>query len=106
MVKVKFIEPDGTAHELEVTTGRTLMQAAVDGGIDRIVADCGGACACATCHCYIDEQWAGRLGEANPLEEQMLKCAINIKHNSRLSCQIDLSEDLDGLIVHLPEAQF
>lgn len=105
MIKVTFIDHDGTEHETELETGQSLMEGAVGNGIEGIVADCGGACACATCHCYIDPAWQERVGEANELEKEMLECANEPAENSRLSCQITLTEQLDGLVVRLPESQ-
>lgn len=106
MPKITYITHDGTATEVEATVGSTVMQTAVDNFIDGILAECGGACSCATCHCYIDETWQEKVGEANPLEKEMLDFAVEPKENSRLSCQIDVTEELDGLVVHLPESQF
>lgn len=106
MVKITYIEHDGREFEVEASPGSTVMQAAVDNGIEGIVAECGGGCSCATCHCYIDEAWLKRVGGPNAIEKGLLDFAMDPKENSRLSCQIDVSEDLDGLVVHLPPAQF
>lgn len=106
MVKITYIAHDGITSEVEAEVGSTVMQTAVDNGIEGIVAECGGACSCATCHCYIDEAWRGAVGDPNPLEREMLEFATEPKENSRLGCQIDISEALDGLVVHLPESQF
>ncbi len=106
MPTVTFVDADGTRHEVEANSGVSLMQVAIDNGIEGIVAECGGACSCATCHCYVEEEWQARTGEPDDMEKAMLECVLDPMPNSRLSCQITLSEDLDGLVVSLPEAQF
>ncbi len=106
MTQVTFIDPAGTEHKVEVEKGTSLMQAAMDNGIDGIVAECGGACSCATCHCYIDEEWVARVGEPSAIEKDMLDCVIDPQPNSRLSCQVILDDSLDGLVVRLPKSQF
>ncbi len=106
MVKILFIEHDGAEHPVEVATGASVMQAAVTNGVPGIDADCGGSCSCATCHVYVDEEWFSRVGELNPTEEAMLSLSTDRKENSRLSCQIQVTEELDGLIVTTPEFQF
>lgn len=106
MVKITYIAHDGITSEVEAEIGSTVMQTAVDNGIEGIVAECGGACSCATCHCYIDEAWREVVGEPDPIEREMLEFAMEPKENSRLGCQIDINESLDGLVVHLPESQF
>ncbi len=106
MPKITFISHDGNNTELQVESGITLMQAAVDNGVDGIIGDCGGACSCATCHCYIDESWAVKTGTADANETDMLECVLNPTENSRLSCQITLGDEHDGLIVTLPESQY
>nr|WHW29731.1 putative ferredoxin, 2Fe-2S [uncultured bacterium] len=105
MVKITFIDFDGTVHDIEMETGQSLMEGAVANGIEGIVADCGGALACATCHCYIDADWQDRVGEPTELEKEMLECANEPEENSRLSCQVQITEELDGLVVSLPESQ-
>ena len=105
MVKVTYIEHDGTTHEVDGEEGLTVMETAVKNNVPGIDADCGGACACATCHVYVDEPFRGKTGEAGPMEESMLDFASEREENSRLSCQIKLSAALDGLIVRLPEFQ-
>ena len=102
---VKYIEADGSEHDVEVAVGGTLMQAAVDNMVNGILAECGGACACATCHCFVDEQWTAKTGEASEMEKGMLKYVDGLMPNSRLSCQIDMTEEMDGLVVMLPESQ-
>ncbi|ATE65233.1 2Fe-2S ferredoxin [Rhizorhabdus dicambivorans] len=106
MTKVTFVESDGNVHELEVENGLTLMEAAVDNMIPGIDAECGGACACATCHVYVDAGWANKIGEIGQSETIMLEHAAHRKGNSRLSCQIVISDALDGLRVTIPESQF
>jgi 2Fe-2S ferredoxin len=106
MVKVLFVEHDGTEHNVEVNTGDSLMQAAVSNGVPGIDADCGGSCSCATCHVYVSEEWLDKTGEVNPTEEAMLGLSTDRKENSRLSCQINLTEEMDGLVVSTPEFQF
>lgn len=106
MPKITYINADGTANEVEVALGQTVMQGAVDNLVEGIDAECGGACACATCHCFIDNDWLEKVGAANDMEEEMLEGVTAAKSNSRLSCQIDVSDTLDGLVVHLPESQF
>lgn len=106
MVNIKFIDHAGDEYPVEVAPGRSLMQAAVSNGVPGIDADCGGSCSCATCHVYVDEQWLAKVGEANPTEDAMLSLSTDRKDNSRLSCQIQVTEELEGLIVTTPEFQF
>ena len=105
MAKVKYIEFDGREHEIEVKNGLSVMEGAVRNNIPGIDADCGGACACATCHVYVDEDFLDVTGRPSAMEESMLDFAENVQPNSRLSCQIRVADDLDGLIVRLPENQ-
>jgi len=105
MVKITFIQPDGSAKTVEATPGNSVMEAAIDNDIDGIVAECGGACSCATCHVYVDATWASQLSEADAQEDGMLDCVLDRHGSSRLSCQIEVTEALDGLVVHVPEAQ-
>ena len=105
MAKITYIEFNGTPHEVEVPTGMTVMEGARDNGIPGIEAECGGACACATCHVYVDEAWTEIVGKPSPMEEDMLDFGFDVKSNSRLSCQIKVSDQLDGLIVRTPERQ-
>lgn len=102
---VTYVEHDGTVHEVTVDPGLTAMQAAVRNGVPGIDADCGGACACATCHVYVDETWQDRVGAPRAMEENMLEFVEERAPNSRLSCQIVLAEELDGLVLRLPENQ-
>lgn len=103
MPSISFVEPDGTVHLVEAEVGASLMEAARRRSIPGILAECGGACACATCHVYVVPAWVDRVGGANPDEAEMLEFALNTRPNSRLSCQIKVSDDLDGLIVEVPE---
>lgn len=105
MAKIKYIEFDGCEHEIEVKNGLSVMEGAVRHNVPGIDADCGGACACATCHVYVDEDFLDVTGRPSAMEESMLDFAENVQPNSRLSCQIRVSDDLDGLIVRLPENQ-
>jgi 2Fe-2S ferredoxin len=106
MVKVTYIESNGTEHTLEVAEGLSLMEGAVKNNLKGIDADCGGACACSTCHVYIDPQWASVVGKPNANEEDMLDFAFDVKETSRLSCQVRLTTELNGLVVRLPAKQF
>jgi len=105
LAKIKYIEFDGREHEIEVKNGLSVMEGAVRHNVPGIDADCGGACACATCHVYVDEDFLDVTGRPSAMEESMLDFAENVQPNSRLSCQIRVSDDLDGLIVRLPENQ-
>jgi 2Fe-2S ferredoxin len=105
MAKITYIEHDGTEHVVDVKTGLSVMEGAVKNNIPGIDADCGGACACATCHVYVDEAWLSKTGSRTTMEESMLDFAEGVADNSRLSCQIKVSDDLDGLRVTMPESQ-
>ena len=105
MAKITYIEFDGTEHTIDVKPGLSVMEGAVKNNIPGIDADCGGACACATCHCYVDEEWVSRTGQRFVMEESMLDFAENVQPNSRLSCQIRVRPELDGLVVHTPTRQ-
>jgi 2Fe-2S ferredoxin len=105
MAKITYIEHDGTEHVVDVKNGLSVMEGAVKNNIPGIDADCGGACACATCHVYVDEAWRAKTGEKSAMEESMLDFAENVEENSRLSCQIKVSDELDGLKVTMPESQ-
>ena len=106
MAKIKYIEFNGNEHEIEVSNGLTVMEGAIKNKIPGIDADCGGACACATCHVYVDNNWFEKLSPKDDSEEDMLDFAFEVKSNSRLSCQITVSDELDGLVVNMPEKQF
>jgi ferredoxin, 2Fe-2S len=105
MPRVTFIEPSGMRREIDAPIGVTLMEAAVQNGVQGIVAQCGGACACATCHVYIDAAWTAKLEAREEMEEGMLECAWEPRENSRLSCQIHMTASLDGLEVTVPQRQ-
>lgn len=105
MAKITFIEDNGTTREVEAENGSTVMEAAIRNAVPGIEAECGGACACATCHVYVDEAWLAALKPAQPMEEDMLDFAFDVRENSRLSCQIKVSDALDGLIVRTPARQ-
>ena len=107
MPKVTYIEHNGTAHQVEVPVGLSVMRGAVNNGVPGIDADCGGECACATCHVYVDPAWLDRIGLPEPgsMEASMLSFAAVAEPNSRLSCQITMSEALAGLVVRMPEGQ-
>jgi ferredoxin, 2Fe-2S len=105
-LKVTYIESGGDQHIVDVQAGFSVMEGAVKNGVPGILASCGGACACATCHVYIDEAWRSRTGARNPLEESMLEMADDVQPNSRLACQIQMSEELDGLVVRMPEGSY
>lgn len=106
MIKVTFIAHDGTETRLQGAVGDSVMSLATNAGLDGIVAECGGSMMCATCHCYVDENWADKTGECMDGEDDMLECAADeVTDFSRLSCQIQLTEVLDGLVVRLPEEQ-
>ena len=102
MPKVVFIEHNGTVHEVEVPSGTSIMQAAISRAVPGIEGDCGGLCACATCHVYIAEEWADKCGEPEELEQGILDFAFDVTEESRLGCQIEMTDDLDGLTVRLP----
>jgi ferredoxin, 2Fe-2S len=105
MAKITYIEFNGTEHVVDVKNGLSVMEGAVKNNIPGIDADCGGACACATCHVYVDQAWIDKTGSQSAMEESMLDFAENVEDNSRLSCQIKVSDDLDGLVVRMPQSQ-
>ena len=105
MSRITYIEHDGTEHVVDVKPGLSVMEGAVKNNIPGIDADCGGACACATCHVYVDEAWTAKTGAKSAMEESMLDFAEGVEPNSRLSCQIKVTDDLDGLVVRMPESQ-
>ena len=108
MPHVTYIEPSGTPRVIEVPAGDNVMHGAVYNDVVGIVGECGGGLACATCHCYVDEAWTDRVGgPASADERDMLECtSAEIRPESRLSCQIVMGDELDGLIVHLPDSQY
>jgi 2Fe-2S ferredoxin len=103
--KIKFIDHGGAEHWMDATVGQSLMQAAVNNGVDGIVADCGGNCSCATCHVYIEGTWPDLVSPASKEERDMIECALHVEEHSRLSCQILVTPALDGLIVRIPVSQ-
>ena len=105
MVKITFVDARGVSRTVEAEPGSTVMENAIRNDIPGIEAECGGACACATCHVYVDEAWKDKTGAASAMEESMLDFAEEVQPNSRLSCQIRVSDALDGLVVRMPENQ-
>jgi 2Fe-2S ferredoxin len=106
MITVNFVKIDGEKIAVKVDEGTTVMEAAVENDIEEIVGDCEGECACATCHCFIDAAWESKTGRVNDEEDMLLDICGFRQNNSRLGCQIKLTPDLDGIVVHLPESQF
>jgi len=106
MPDITFIHPDGRAQNVDAALGDSAMSAAIRAGIDEIVAECGGCAVCATCHVYVDDAWLARVGEVSSDEDELLEgVATDRLPNSRLSCQIKITEALDGLVLRLPERQ-
>jgi len=105
MAEITYIEFDGTEHEVDVPSGLSVMEGAIDNNIPGIEAECGGMCSCATCHVYVDPAWAKATGLPNGIEQGMLESALDLQKTSRLSCQIEVSDELDGLVVRMPELQ-
>jgi ferredoxin, 2Fe-2S len=105
MPKITYIEHGGKKHTVDAPLGTTVMENAIRNGVPGIVAECGGACACATCHVHVDEAWKEKVGPPSPMEEDMLDFAFDVKPTSRLSCQIKVTDELDGLVVHTPAQQ-
>ncbi|WP_310619203.1 2Fe-2S iron-sulfur cluster-binding protein [Flexibacterium corallicola] len=105
MPKITFITAAGERHDVDAASGSTIMETAIKFMVPGIEAECGGACACATCHVYVDPEWAAKTGSPEPMEEDMLDFAQDIRDTSRLSCQIKLDDSLDGIVVHIPETQ-
>jgi len=106
MAKIKFIAFDGMTTEIEAENGLSVMQAAVNNGLAAIVAECGGACSCATCHVHVEKAWFDKIPAAEDMEKEMLEFIMNPQETSRLSCQIKIDASLDGLVVHTPESQY
>ena len=105
MPRITYIEFDGTLHDVDVQSGYSVMEGAVKNGIPGIDADCGGACACATCHVFVEDSWRKRLGDQADEEREMLESVDGRRESSRLSCQITVTDTLDGLVVRMPESQ-
>lgn len=107
MALVTYVQHDGGRHKVDVPVGNSIMQGAVNNMIEGIVAECGGGLACATCHCYVDEAWFDKIGGASALEGEMLGAtSAERRPTSRLSCQITVTDEIDGIVVYLPETQF
>jgi len=105
LASITFIDHAGTRRTVEADVGATVMEVAIRNAVPGIEAECGGACACATCHVYVDEAWRAAAGPPAPMEEDMLDFAFDVQPNSRLSCQIKVTPALDGLVVTTPERQ-
>src|SRR5437667_8374166 len=105
MAKIHYVDHKGETRTVEVENGATVMENAIRNAVPGIEAECGGACACATCHVYVDEAWTAEVGEPEAMEEDMLDFAYDVRPNSRLSCQIKVRDALDGLVVRVPERQ-
>jgi ferredoxin, 2Fe-2S len=105
MTKITYVGADGTARTVNAEPGCTVMEAAIKNGIPGIEAECGGACACATCHVYVEQAWRAVVGDPSPMEEDMLDFGYDVQPNSRLSCQIKVTDALDGLVVRVPARQ-
>jgi len=106
MAKITYIDADGTTHVVDVKPGMSVMQGAVRNGIPGIVAECGGNCACGTCRVYVDESWREKTGQASDMEDATMEIREDPALNKRLSCQITVTEDLDGLVVRIPDSQY
>ncbi|MDX1508139.1 MAG: 2Fe-2S iron-sulfur cluster-binding protein [Woeseiaceae bacterium] len=106
MPKVIYITPDETRHEVDVESGYSIMEGAINNNIEGIVAECGGACACATCHSYVDEAWLDKIPPMDDMEDSMLDAAFERKDNSRLTCQIEMNDALDGIVIHVADNEY
>ena len=106
MAKITFTQPDGSQQVVDAEAGMTVMEAAKKNLVPGIEAECGGACSCATCHVYVGEGWREKVGPPSEMEEDMLDFAFDVRESSRLSCQIKVTDDLDGLTLQVPEKQF
>lgn len=105
MARITYIEFNGTEHALDITPGLSVMQGAMGNDVRGIIAECGGCCSCATCHVYVDPAWLDKVGAKSDMEELLLEEVCDAQPNSRLSCQIPVTDKLDGLVVRLPEKQ-
>ncbi len=105
MPKITYIDPDGASHTVDAEIGATVMETAMINDVPGIIASCGGSCACATCHVHVDEAWFSMVSERSPEEEGMLDSAIDVDATSRLSCQIKVVEELDGLVLRIAARQ-
>jgi len=106
MALVTYVQYDGVEHKIDLPAGETIMHGAVNNMIDGIIGQCGGGLSCATCHCYVDEAWSSKVGEPSAAESDMLESANGRRPTSRLSCQITVTDALDGLVIYLPESQY
>lgn len=106
MAKITFTQPDGSQQVVDADAGMTVMEAAKKALVPGIEAECGGACSCATCHVYVDDAWREKVGPPSEMEEDMLDFAFDVRESSRLSCQIKVTDALDGLTLQVPEKQF
>jgi 2Fe-2S ferredoxin len=105
MPRVRFVQSDGQTSEVEALSGDSVMETAIDHDVAGIIAECGGACSCATCHVYVDPAWLPKLPAPAPIEDGMLDCVLDRQPNSRLSCQIRMRDELDGITINVPESQ-
>jgi ferredoxin, 2Fe-2S len=106
MPRIVFIEFNGSEYRVDAEVGQSVMQAATSNLVPGIIGDCGGrSCACSTCQVYVDEAWRSQAGEASEHELEMLECTVDVGENSRLGCQIQMTQELDGLVVRLPKTQ-
>jgi 2Fe-2S ferredoxin len=105
MPRVRFIQADGQTSEVDALSGDSVMETAIDNDIQGIIAECGGACSCATCHVYVDAEWLAKLPPPEPIEDGMLDCVLDRRPNSRLSCQIRVRDELDGITITVPDSQ-
>ena len=105
MVTIRFVDQDGVERGVEAASGQSLMEAAVRNGVSAIEGECGGACACATCHVYIADAWRGLTGEPSENEQMMLEFGVEVDERSRLGCQIKITAEMDGMIVLTPRSQ-
>ena len=106
MPKVIYITPDEVRHEVDVEAGYSIMEGAINNNIEGIVAECGGACACATCHSYVDQAWVDKIPSMDDMEDSMLDAAFERKDNSRLTCQIEMSDALAGIVIHVADNEY
>jgi 2Fe-2S ferredoxin len=105
MPKVTFVQPDGRETTIDAPVGQSIMETATRDMVNGIIGECGGCCSCATCHVYVDEGWFGKLDPMDQMEESMLEGAVEPGPRSRLSCQIKMSDELDGIVVRIPAGQ-
>jgi 2Fe-2S ferredoxin len=105
VIKITFIDSDGQSRTVDAEEGATVMETAIRNDIPGIIAECGGACACATCHVHVAEEWKDAVGDPSPMEEDMLDFASDVRPTSRLSCQVRVRPELDGLVVNIPKEQ-